>query len=350
MSIYEIQNDRLKEINTTFKKEKFYEKSDLQRLLAKQIEILSKDILIISEEFCDWEDSKRRIDLLGLDKNGKIVVIELKRTLTGGHIDLQAIRYAAMVSSMNIDQIKSTYEKYLEKINNKELNAEEEIFRFVNEDYLEDIGSEVRIIFVSSEYSKEITSTVIWLNDNGLDIECFKIHPYKLDEKIIVELQKIIPLPESEDYIIKIKKKSNQQKEIKKSKRDTRQFDLKIGNRIKQKLPKRNLLLEVVKEAIRRGFTPAEINSCINWRKIWFEVEGEYSTQQEFISNAIAKNDKFNATRFFTQDDELIQHSRKTYSLSSHWGRRTEEAVKNIILKINSTDIKYNVHNEIQIE
>lgn len=345
MSIYEIQKNSLKEINTTFKKEKIYEKFDLQRLLAQRIEILSDDILIISEEFCDWEDSKRRIDLLGIDKNGKIVVIELKRTLTGGHMDLQAIRYAAMVSSMNIEQIISTYEKYLKKKNNNGLNAEEEIFNFVNEEYLEDIGSEVRIIFVSSEFSKEITSTVIWLNDNGLDIECFKILPYKLDKKIIVELQKIIPLPEAENYIIKVKKKSNQQKELKKSKRDTRQFDLIIGDIVKRELPKRNLLLEVVKEAMRRGLTPTEISDCIGWRKIWFEIEGEFKTQNDFVSNTIIKNEKFNKKRFFTKDDELIRHSGKTYSLSSHWGPRTEEAIKNILSKINASDIKYVVHN-----
>lgn len=344
MSIYEIQKDRLKEIKTTFENEKFYEKSDLQRLLATQIEILSKDIIIISEEFCDWEDSKRRIDLLGLDKNGKIVVIELKRTLTGGHMDLQALRYAAMVSTMNLAQITNTYAKHLKKNNNIEFSAEEEIFKFVNEEYLEDIGSEVRIIFVSSEFSKEITSTVIWLNENGLDIECFKVQPYKLEEKLIIEIQQIIPLPEAEDYIVKIKEKSEQQKEIKKSNRDSRQFDLHIGDVVKQKLPKRSLIFEVIKEAIHRGINPDEVSECINWRKIWFEIEGEYHTQTDFLSKAVIVNEKFDEIRYFTKDDELIQHTGKTYSLSNQWGRKTIEAVENIIEKINASDIKYYIH------
>lgn len=33
-------------------------------------------------------DSRLRIDLLGIDKAGNLVVIELKRTEDGGHIDL----------------------------------------------------------------------------------------------------------------------------------------------------------------------------------------------------------------------------------------------------------------------
>jgi hypothetical protein len=46
----------------------------------------------------DWEDSSRSIDLLCIDKQANLVVIELKRTEDGGHMELQAIRYAAMVS------------------------------------------------------------------------------------------------------------------------------------------------------------------------------------------------------------------------------------------------------------
>lgn len=344
MAIFEINNDKLNEIKTTFQSEKFYEKYDLQRLLAKQIELLSADILIISEEFCDWEDSKRRIDLLGLDRAGKIVVIELKRTVTGGHMELQSLRYAAMVSSMNFNQIIKTYDKHLKKVGNSSLNAEEEINKFVGEEYAEDIGNEVRIVLISSEFSKEITSTVLWLNTNGLDIECFKIKPYKLNEKMILEIQQIIPLPESEDYIIKIREKSEQQKVIKKSNRDFSQFDLIIGNIIKEKLAKRNLALLIVKEAIRRGKTPDEISGYISWRKIWFIVDGEFNNEKDFLTKAFAENDNFAEKRYFTKDDELIQYAGKTYSLSNQWGRRTTLAVDSILNEIKATDIKYDVH------
>jgi hypothetical protein len=34
-----------------------------------------------------------------------LVVVELKRTDDGGHMELQAVRYAAMVSSMTFDQL-----------------------------------------------------------------------------------------------------------------------------------------------------------------------------------------------------------------------------------------------------
>jgi RecB family endonuclease NucS len=61
---------------------------------ASRSTIVSPDTIVIAEEFGEWEDSRRRIDLLGLDKNANLVVIELKRTDDGGHMELQALRYS----------------------------------------------------------------------------------------------------------------------------------------------------------------------------------------------------------------------------------------------------------------
>jgi RecB family endonuclease NucS len=101
MAIYEISSDKFRKIDeTSFSGAGLRERQDLQRLLRSQIEIVAPDTLVISEEFSEWEDSNRRIDLLGIDKNAKLVVIELKRKEDGGHMELQSIRYAAMISTM----------------------------------------------------------------------------------------------------------------------------------------------------------------------------------------------------------------------------------------------------------
>jgi RecB family endonuclease NucS len=100
MAIYEIQDGGLKKVNgTSFNAEGIRERDDLQRLLREQIEVIAPDTLLLAEEFGEWEDSRRRIDLLGLGKDASLVVIELKRTEDGGHMELQAVRYAAMVST-----------------------------------------------------------------------------------------------------------------------------------------------------------------------------------------------------------------------------------------------------------
>src|SRR3712207_7624653 len=49
-------------------------------------------------------DSKRRIDLLALDQSGHLVVIELKRTDDGGHMELQALRSEEHTSELQSRQ------------------------------------------------------------------------------------------------------------------------------------------------------------------------------------------------------------------------------------------------------
>jgi len=55
--------------------------------------VISPDTLVIAEEFSEWTEGARRIDLLGIDKQANLVVVELKRDETGAHMELQALRY-----------------------------------------------------------------------------------------------------------------------------------------------------------------------------------------------------------------------------------------------------------------
>ena len=110
MSIFELEKDRIVQLpETSFSAEGVKERQDLQRILRSRIEVLDPDLLIIAKEYGDWEESRRRIDLLALDRDAKLVVIELKRTEDGGHMELQALRYAAMVSTMTFTQAVEAY-------------------------------------------------------------------------------------------------------------------------------------------------------------------------------------------------------------------------------------------------
>ncbi len=117
MAIYDILADELRKVEeTSFCAEGKRERDDLQRLLRSDVEVVSPDTLVISEEFGEWQDSRRRIDLLGIDKDANLVVIELKRNEDGGHMELQAIRYAAMVSTMTFERAVEVYSEYLGRI------------------------------------------------------------------------------------------------------------------------------------------------------------------------------------------------------------------------------------------
>jgi hypothetical protein len=162
-----------------------YERGDLQRLLRDDISVLGDDLLVIAEEFAGWEDARRRIDLLAVDKTGRLVVIEIKRTAEGGHMDLQAIRYAAMVSSMGFDDVVRAYASHCGEHRADDVDPRAELEAFLDvADGSEDveISSDVRILLVAADFGREITTTVLWLNGfEGMDIRCVRLVPYDVE-------------------------------------------------------------------------------------------------------------------------------------------------------------------------
>lgn len=177
------------------------ERQDLQRLSRADISAVAHDVLIVAEEFDAFTDARRRVDLLGVDRTGQLVVIELKRTSDGGHLELQALRYAAMVSAMTFDELTEHYSRHLSAVEPKA--SDEARQRLAN--WLEEVGGEeavlprtVRLVLVASGFDREITTTVLWLNDvYGLDITCTRLLPHRVGEKLLLDVQQVIPLPEA---------------------------------------------------------------------------------------------------------------------------------------------------------
>jgi hypothetical protein len=82
-------------------------------------------------------------------------------------MELQAIRYAAMISAMSFSKAVEVYARYLERNNSRD-DAEAALLQFLNWDIANEdtFGQDVRIVLVSAEFSKEITTSVMWLNNS----------------------------------------------------------------------------------------------------------------------------------------------------------------------------------------
>lgn len=214
MALYEVKTDNFTRIKqASFDQLGLRERTDLQRLLKKQIDVILPNTLVIAEEFGEWEESKRRIDLLGLDKDANLVVIELKRTEDGGHMELQAIRYAAMVSTMTFDRAVDIYERYLAKTG-QTTDARAAILNFLGWDEPDEdaFAQNVRIALVSANFSKELTTAVMWLNKRDLDIRCIRLVPYHDNGRVLIDVQQVIPLPEAAEYQIQLREKEQKER------------------------------------------------------------------------------------------------------------------------------------------
>ena len=231
MSIFEVTRDSLKELErTNFASQGLRERTDLQPLIRDQIEVLDCNLLVIGEEFGDWEESKRRIDLLAVDRQANLVVIELKRTESGGHMELQALRYAAMVSTMTFERAVNIYRDFLQKMGRDD-DPESSLIEFLEWDEPDEerFAQDVRVILASADFSKELTTAVMWLNQRDLDIRCIRLQPYFDGERVLLDVQQVIPLPEAEEFQVQVREKVQRERQVRSSSRNMPRLDHKNG-------------------------------------------------------------------------------------------------------------------------
>ncbi len=322
MAIYSFNNNSLQRVETTtFNSEGILERQHLQGAIKQQIEVIAPNCIVIYEEFSEWSGSQRRIDLLAIDKEGNLVVIELKRTETGEHMELQALRYAAMVSTLTFSRATEIYQKYLISIGSEE-NAESNLIEFLGweEPQEDDFGLDVRIILVSANFSKELTTSVMWLNERNLDIRCVRLIPYKHQDQILVDVQQIIPLPEVESYQVKIKQQSEERREARKSSKDYTRY-LFHGNSFN----KRKLVLAVIQDWVSES-KPSNLSELLQAFPQDIRSGGLFVPEQE----AKEIYNRQGIYRHFLGDGEVLQFSDSTqYAISNQWGKGNIEKFLN---------------------
>ena len=110
---------------STFGELAFRERSDIQEWILACPRILGEDLFIITAEFDQFDKTAERLDLLAVDRRGKLVVVELKRTAVGSKADLQALRYAAYCSTLGLDDIGEMHAAHIKRRQGRDIGAEE---------------------------------------------------------------------------------------------------------------------------------------------------------------------------------------------------------------------------------
>ena len=245
---YNKKNRQLSHLEETdFASHKIMERQDIEKWVEDNPDILGEELLIITTEYDKFDKTKERLDLLALDKNGKLVIVELKRDDSGKYVELQAIKYAAYCSTFTLNQITTLREEYLSKKKGtiSEDKIKNEITDFIRMDDFEKIDDKPRIIIASKKFRSEVTASVLWLRKFGVDISCIKLTPYKIDdENTGLVSTKIIPLPEAEEYLIKMEEKEGEERGLTRTQEEYlefyRELSKKLGEEIDIDLPEPN--------------------------------------------------------------------------------------------------------------
>ena len=223
------QTNRISPVRTKkFSELGFTERKHLQEWLAHQPDALGEELLIIQKEFDGFDDTRERLDLLALDKDGNLVIIENKLDDSGRDVVWQALKYASYCASLTKGQIVEIYQQYLHRYlptieagepltqAGQPVDAATRICEFLDAPDLDEVklnlGNSQRIMLVAANFRKEVTSTALWLLGQGISIQCFKITPYALGEQLLINIDQIIPTPEAKELMIGINAKEAEEK------------------------------------------------------------------------------------------------------------------------------------------
>ena len=190
----------------------FRERAHLQEWIASTPSVLGEELLIIQKEFSGFSDTQERLDLLALDKQGSLVIIENKLDDTGRDVTWQALKYASYCSSLSRDDITRIYQEFLKPLSTNAAFAKERLCEFFGvTDYEElslNTGVTQRIILVAARFRKEVTSTVLWLMNFKVRLQCFRATPYAMGSDLFLSVEQIIPTRDAEEFMIGLASKA----------------------------------------------------------------------------------------------------------------------------------------------
>lgn len=233
--MYLLNNHQPVKIEETTFSDLGMKESDIEEILRTNVDMVCDDeesMLIVGQQVKN--DLNARSDLTAIDNDGDIVLIEIKRDkkdIEGRKeaFEFQAIRYAASCATIKstdelIQNVFAPYvEKHKEEFNTYHGLTSTEIAKRLLSDFLDknDVSSfneHQRIILVASEFDEQTLSAVAWLNSNQVDISCYQICPYSFNESVLIDMKKVLPVVEYEDFYVQVLKKDvlhrNKKKDI----------------------------------------------------------------------------------------------------------------------------------------
>ena len=131
------------------------EREHLQEWLVRMPDALGEDLLIVQKEFDGFADTRERLDLLAVDKDGRLVVIENKLDDSGRDVVWQALKYVAYCSNLKKAQIVEIYQKYLDRWFQGS-DAKTNLCEFLGVEDLADAvlnaGNEQRLVLIAANF------------------------------------------------------------------------------------------------------------------------------------------------------------------------------------------------------
>jgi hypothetical protein len=194
---------------------------DLEAQVVAHPELLGEELLVLGSQLAEFTEDRDRLDVLAVDRDGEIVLAELKVDEAFRLTDLQALAYAGAYSTSPPERLARTFARSLGSENGQASPVEEakrRITEFVTD--LEDFDQwepsrQIRIKLVAPKFPARVLSTVKWLGDvYGMPIEAIQVQLFSepASDRRILTFERLLPLKSAQDFDMTVR---GEQKRIK---------------------------------------------------------------------------------------------------------------------------------------
>lgn len=184
------------------------ERAHLQEWVVAHPIILGPGVKIVTVEYDGWvvagDPQRDRLDVLGLDFDGRLVVAELKRGMAPDTVDMQVIKYAAMASRFHLETLAAAHAAFC-AARGTTITTEQagEALLAHAEIVSDETLANPRVVVIAQGFSPIVISATVWLAQQGVDLSLVRFQPYKDSTgHVFVTFSRLYPLPDIEKSLV----------------------------------------------------------------------------------------------------------------------------------------------------
>lgn len=169
------------------------EREHLQEWVVANPQVLGDDVKIIAFEFGRWASfsgalERDRLDVLCLDKDGHLIVVELKRDKAPDTVEMQALKYAALVSRFTRDDLDKVHAQHLTRVRGEAVDSDAAALELDEWATITEESLRLpRVVLMASAFPTTVTATVVFLHQQlGLDIRLLAFQAYKTAHDVLL--------------------------------------------------------------------------------------------------------------------------------------------------------------------
>jgi hypothetical protein len=152
---------------------------------------------------------------------------------------------------------------------------------------------------------------------------------YRLDDRVLLDIRQVVPLPEAADYQVRVRRKEQQQERVRTQNRDMTRYHVIVDGTELPATVKRKTMLVMVTNLIERGAPAAAIGEVIGRR--FRSIEGEHDDPAAAFLKDYPKQygKKFDPVWWYTEHP--FHQDGRTWLLDKSWGVNTEPALTALV-------------------